>query len=1056
MTWLVSTSLRLRVVVLALAVVLMVYGFRTLEHAPLDVFPEFGQPLVEVQTEAPGLSTEEVESLVTMPLENALNGIPFLQTLRSKSVLGLSQVVMLFEPGTDLIRSRQLVQERLAVEASRLPAVARPPVMLSPLSKTSRVLKIGVSSPKLTQMELTELARWTIRPRLMSVKGVANVAIWGQRDRQFQVLVDPERLRAHSLSLAAVERAAADAVVQAGGGFVDTPNQRLAVRQLTGVLGDDDLAAAVVDFRNGAPLRLGDVADVVEGYPAPIGDAVINDGPGLLLIVEKQPWGNTLDVTHKIKEALDALAPGLTGVDIDPAIFRPATFIERSLHNLTQAMLIGCLLVIVILVAFLFDWRTSLISLTAIPLSLVAAAVAMTWAGSTLNTMVIAGLVIALGEVVDDAIIDVENILRRLKLNSLSEHPRPAYQVVLDASLEVRSAVVYASLIVTLVFVPVLFLEGLSGSFFRPLAMAYILAILASLLTALTVTPAMSLLLLPGAPARRREAPLTRWLKSVYERLLPPFLVRPWTAVALLAVMFVATVAAWFRMGREFLPNFKETDFLMHWVEKEGTSLEAMTRLTIRVSKELRQVEGVRNFGSHIGRAEVADEVVGPNFTELWISVDPEKHDVEETMHRVQEVVEGYPGLYRDVLTYLRERIKEVLTGAKATIVVRIFGPDLDKLRDTAQQVYGVMSQVEGVATPHIEQQKLVPQIQVRLRPDAAARFGLTAGQVRHAMQTLVRGTTVGEVYYGQRSVPVMVWGVPQVRTDLASLRRLPIDLPRGSGGGAGPASPAGPVPSAGVLASPVSAPPATSAANGYVMLGDVADVEIVPAPNEIQHENGSRRIDVTCNVQGRDLGSVAHEIEERVKVLSFPRGYHPEFIGEFAAREESQRRLVLLGAMSLAGILLLLYVDFSNWRLTLLVFLTVPFALVGGVAGAWLDTGVISLGSLVGFVTVLGIAARNGIMLVSHYRHLEEVEGEPFGLALVLRGSAERLAPILMTVLSTGLALVPLIVRGNLPGHEIEYPMAVVILGGLVTSTLLNLFLLPPLYVAWGRPGER
>lgn len=1030
----------------------MVYGLRRLENAPLDVFPEFAPPKVEIQTEAPGLSTEEVENLVTMPLENALNGIPFLDKLRSKSVLGLSSITLLFQPGSDLIRSRQLVQERLAVEAARLPAVARPPVMLSPLSSTSRVMKIGVSSAKLSQMELTELARWTIRPRLMAVPGVANVAIWGQRDRQFQVLVDPERLRAHTVSLGAVERAAADAVIQAGGGFVDTPNQRLAVRQLTGVLTANDLAAAVVDFRNGAPLRLGDVAQIVEGFPAPIGDAVINDGPGLLLIVEKQPWGNTLEVTHKVEKALDALAPGMTDVDIDRAIFRPATFIERSLDNLSHAMLIGCLLVIVILVAFLFDWRTSLISLTAIPLSLVSAAVVLALCGATLNVMVIAGLVIALGEVVDDAIIDVENILRRLKLNRQSDEPRPVFQVVLDASLEVRSAVVYASLIVTLVFVPVLFLEGLSGSFFRPLGMSYILAILASLLTALTVTPAMSLMLLPGAPSKRREAPLARWLKSVYIKLLPPLVGRPKTALAVLIVMFAATSVAALRLGQEFLPNFKETDFLMHWVEKPGTSLEAMTRLTIRVSKELREVPGVKNFGSHIGRAEVADEVVGPNFTELWISVDPD-YGVEETMSRVQEVVEGYPGLYRDVLTYLKERIKEVLTGAKATIVVRIFGPELDTLRSTAQKVYEAMADVEGVATPHIEQQQLVPQIQVRLRPDAAARFGLTAGQVRHAVQTFVRGTVVGEVYYGQKSIPVMVWGVPKVRADLAALRRLPIDLPRG---GAAPPAPSQPVATGRVMASPVAAPsaapPASTASSGYVVLGDVADVEIVPAPNEILREAASRRIDVTCNVQGRDLGSVAREIEERVKGLQFERGYHPEFIGEYAARQEASRRLLLLAAMSLVGILLLLYVDFASWRLTFLVFLTIPFALVGGVVGAWLDTGVLSLGSLVGFVTVLGIAARNGIMLVSHYRHLEEVEGEPFGLPLVLRGSAERLAPILMTALATGLALVPLIVRGNLPGHEIEYPMAVVILGGLVTSTLLNLFLLPPLYAAWGR----
>ena len=1017
MTWLVSTSLKLRVIVLALSIVLIVFGVQTLKTAPLDVFPEFALPLVEIQTEAPGLSTEEVESLITMPLENALNGTPWLKTLRSKSVLGLSSVVMIFQSGTDLIRARQLVQERLAAEAGRLPAVAHPPVMLSPLSSTSRLMKIGVSSDTLSQMEMTVLAKWTIRPRLMAISGVANVAIWGQRDRQFQVLVDPDRLRAHGVTLDAVQRAVADAVTLNGGGFVDTPNQRLALRQITGVRTAADLAEAIVDFRSGAPIRLRDVTEIVEAFPAPIGDAVINDGPGLLLIVEKYPWGNTLEVTHKVEAALEALRPGLKGLDIDPTIFRPATFIERSLGNLTHAMLIGCLLVVMILVAFLFDWRTSLISLTAIPLSLVAAALVLYYSGATLNTMVIAGLVIALGEVVDDAIIDVENILRRLTLNRALDQPLPAYEVVLHASLEVRSAVVYASLIVTLVFVPVLFLDGLAGSFFRPLAVTYILAIMASLLVALTVTPALSLMLLPNAIERRHDAPLTRLLKRMYGAVLPLFMNRPKSALAVIVLMFGLTGYAVTTLGEEFLPNFKETDFLMHWVEKPGTSLEAMTRITQRASRELRAIPGVRNFGSHIGRAEVADEVVGPNFTELWISVDPNV-PLEETTAKIQEVVNGYPGLYRDLLTYLKERIKEVLTGAGATIVVRVYGPDMDVLRAKAQEIYKEVTSVEGVLTPKVEPQVLVPQLQVRLRPEAAARFGLTAGQIRRAVATLVKGTKVGEIYEDQKSYDVVVWGVPQLRTDLAALRRLSIDLPLG----------------------------------GTVPLGDVADIETVPAPNEIKRESASRRIDITCNVKGRDLGSVAREIEAKVKKLDFDSGYHPEFLGEYAARAESQQRLFALAALSLIGILLLLHMDFQSWRLTLLVAFTIPFALVGGVVGTMLDNGVLSLGSLVGFVTVLGIAARNGIMLVSHYRHLEEVEGEAFGPELVRRGSEERLAPILMTALSTGLALVPLVIGGNLPGHEIEYPMAVVIIGGLVTSTLLNLFLLPPIYLAFGR----
>ncbi|HZW30290.1 MAG TPA: efflux RND transporter permease subunit [Isosphaeraceae bacterium] len=1027
MNWIVSTSLRLRVMVLALAVVLMIVGIQKARHAPLDVFPEFAPPLIEIQTEAPGLSTEEVESLISVPLENALNGTIGLKTIRSKSVLGLSSVVLILKEGTDLMSARQVVQERLAVEASRLPTVAMKPVILSPLSSTSRLLKIGVSSKTLSQMDLTLLAKWTIRPRLMAIPGVANVAIWGQRDKQYQVLVDPERLRLNGVTVDTIVKAVTDASAYAGGGFEDMPNQRIAVRLIPAIEEPEELAKITVAFRNGAPLRLGDVAEVKIGFPPPIGDAVINDGEGLLLIVEKQPTGNTLQVTHEVEQAIEALKPGLKGVDIDPTIFRPAGFIERSLENLKEAMLVGCALVIIILVTFLFDWRTAAISLTAIPLSLVAATLVLTAMGATLNTMVIAGLVIAMGEVVDDAIIDVENIVRRLRLNRASPRPRSAFRVVLDASLEVRSAVVYASLIVILVFVPVFFLEGLSGSFFRPLALAYVLAIVASLLVALTVTPALSLLLLTGASERRRESPLVRILKGIYRAILPPLARRPGWAMLLLIVAFIATGWGVYGLGEEFLPDFQENDFLMHWLEKPGSSLEAMRRITVNVSKELRSVPGVRNFGSHIGRAEVADEVVGPNFTELWISVDP-KADLPGTKKKVEEVVTGYPGLYKDVQTYLKERIKEVLTGAGATVVVRLFGPDMDVLRAKAQEVAKVMEPIPGVSDLKVDPQLLVPQLDVRLRPEASARLGLTAGDVRRAVTTLVKGQKVGELYRDQKILDVFVWGTENVRDDVSKLSTLPIETPLTAAGPGGT----------------------------HVPLSDVAELVLVPAANEIKREGASRKIDVTCNVSGRDLGSVAREVQERVLKLDFPREYHPEFLGEYAAREESRRRLMALAGLSLLGILLIIHADFRSLRLTALVALTLPFALIGGVVGAILGGGVLSLGSLVGFVTVLGIAARNGIMLVSHYRHLELQEGEPFGLNLVIRGSEERLAPILMTALATGLALVPLAWAGNKPGHEIEHPMAIVILGGLVTSTVLNLGLMPALYLAFGRAGGR
>ncbi|WP_435011495.1 efflux RND transporter permease subunit [Tundrisphaera lichenicola] len=1018
MNWLVATSLRLRVLVLAASIVLMIYGVRAAQNAPLDVFPEFAPPLVEVQTEAPGLSTEEVESLVSVPLEGALNGTTGLKTLRSKSVLGLSSVVLIFQEGTDLMVARQLVSERLTIAASRLPAVVRAPVILSPLSSLSRVMKIGVTSKTLGQMDLSELAKWTIRPRLMSIPGVANVAIWGQRDRQFQVLIDPERIRSAGVTLDQVNKAVTDAVMVAGGGFVDTPNQRIAVRHRSAIETPSDLRNTVVAFRNGAPLRLGELAEVRIGSPPPIGDAIIDDVPGLLLIVEKQPQGNTLDVTRNVEKALEGLDLGKKGVKVDPTIFRPATFIERSIENLGHAMLVGCGLVIVILVVFLYDWRTALISLTAIPLSLVAAGVVLRLMGTTINTMVLAGLVIAMGEVVDDAIIDVENIVRRLRQNRAEGGRRSAFDVVLAASLEVRSAVVYATLIVILVFIPVLFLEGLTGTFFRPLAMAYILAILASLLVALTVTPALSLMLLPGAVDRHRASPLVRGLQALYRGILPSLVHRPFAAVLVLLASFAASGWALLGLGEELLPNFKETDFLMHFVEKPGTSLEAMRRITADASKELRAIPGVNNFGSHIGRAEVADEVVGPNFTELWISID-EDAPYKETVGKIEDAINGYPGLTRDVLTYLRERIKEVLTGAGATIVVRLYGPDIAVLRSKAQEVYDAIHEVPGVANLKVEQQVLVPQLDVRLRPDAAARLGLTPGDVRRAATTLVKGQKLGELYDQQKIFDVFLWGVEGVRDDPNALRNLTVETPAGA----------------------------------HVRLGDVADVSMVPAPNVITHENASRKIDIQCNVaDGADLGEVARAIREKVTAVPMGREYFPDFLGEYATREASRQRLMVLAGLSLIGVLLIIQSDFKTLRLTALVFVTLPFALIGGVFGAVLGGGVLSLGSLVGFVTVLGIAARNGIMLVSHYRHLEEEEGQPFGAELVIRGSIERLAPILMTALATGLALVPLALGGDKPGQEIEHPMAVVILGGLVTSTVLNLFLMPSLYLAFGR----
>ncbi len=1029
MSWLIQTSLQFRLLVVVLAVVLVVVGVRTSDSVPLDVFPEFAPPLVEIQTEAPGISTEDVESLITVPIENAVNGIPFVQTVRSKSVLGLSSTRLIFEPGTDLLTARQLVQERLALAARTLPMVARPPVILPPLSSLSRCLKIGLWSDSQSQMEMTVLTKWTIRPRLMAVAGVANVAVWGEKDPQLQVIVDPDRLRANNVTLDTVLQTVRDATAVGAGGFVDTANQRLALRHVPAVYSPEQLGEIVIAFRPtttttnlgstraaapGTPLRIKDVAEILYDYAPPIGNAIINSRPGLLLIVEKQPWANTLDITRNVEKAMEELRPAMGPVQFDTTVFRPATFIERALANLSHSMLIGCVLVVIVLLLFLFDWRCAVISATAIPLSLLTAVMVLYYRGGTVNTMVLAGLVIALGEVVDDAIIDVENIMRRLRLNATLEKPRGAFQVVLDASLEVRSAVVYATVIVVLAFLPVFFLTGLAGSFFRPLASAYILAILASLAVALTVTPAMSLMLLPVSASKRSgDGPLVRALKMIYRRVLGLAVRFRVATLCLTLLIFGSIVALIPQLGEQLMPKFRETDFLMHWVEKPGIGIDAMDRITLRASEELMALPGVRNFGSHIGRATVADEVVGPNFTELWISID-DNQDYDQTVANVQTVVDGYPGLYRDLLTYLSERIKEVLTGTSASIVVRVFGPDLDQLRATAADVAAVIGPIEGVTTLKVEPQVLVPQISIKLRPEAASQFGLTPGALMRSVSTLVNGLQVGEIYRDQAIFAVVVRGNERLYGDLNSLSELMIDTPTGA----------------------------------QVPLRGVADLAIVPAPNEIKREGASRRLDVTCNVSGRDLAAVATDIEAAVlKDVAFKSGYHPEFLGEYAEAKASRQRLLLLSIGSIFAIAIILYIDFNSWRLVLLILLALPLALLSGVLGVFAGGGIISLGSLVGFVTVLGIAARNAIMLISHYRQLRNEEPGISQHELILRGAEERLAPILMTALTTGLALVPLVVTGELPGQEIEYPMALVILFGLVGATLVNLLVLPVLY---------
>jgi CzcA family heavy metal efflux pump len=1036
MGWTVATSLRFRYLVAALGALLMAVGLVVLPSSRLDVFPEFAPPRVIVQTICLGLSTADVEELVTVPLEQGLNGVEGLDILRSKSSPMLSSIELIFDRGVDLLEARQLVQERMTAVSANLPTWAAPPVMLAPASATSRAVKVGMSSDDQSLIQMSMTAYWAVRARLLQVPGVANVTLWGERLQMLTVQVRPDDMARHNVSLNQVMETTGEAVdsglllhdegsIIGPSGIVETPNQRVNVRNVLPIITPADLAQVPIETAapgqdqvgTGPVVRLDDVATVAEDHQPLLGDGAVNDGLGLMLIVEKLPWADTVELTRGVEEVIKSLEPSLPSINFDATLFQQENFIQTAIDNLGNALILGFLLVVLILALFLFEWRVALISLLTIPLSITATLLVLYTQDQTINTMTLAGLVIALGALVDDAIIDVENIVRRLRQHRLSGSGASTAKVILDASLEVRSPIVYATLIIVAASIPVFLLTGLTGAFFQPLAAAYTLAILASLVVALTVTPALTLIMLRNAPIERRESPVVRRLQRGYTGLLARVIRRPRPVYAGTALLLVLAIAVLPTLGQALLPHFKERDFLMHWVAQPGTSSAEMQRITLAASRELMAIPGVRNFSAHLGQAFQGDEPYGINFGENWISVDPNV-DYDETVAAIDAVVADYPGLFRDRKTYLDERTKEVVAGGSEPIVVRLFGNDLEVLAEQAQEVEDILGGIEGVVNEHIDLHTDIPQIDVEVDLERAAEYGLKPGDVRRAAAVLVAGEEVGDIFRGGRAYDVVVWSEPESRDSVPDIENLMIDTPSGD----------------------------------RVRLGDVASVELQPSPNSIDREDGSRHLDILADVEGLDIGTVGEEVQDQLEAHDFPRGYHVELLGEFEEQQAAQSRLLVTGVVALAIIFLLLQVSLGNSRLALLAFVTLPLALIGGVLVAFATGGVLSIGSIVGFFTVFGIAARNGILLINHAQHLEREEGEPFGVDLVIRAAKERLAPILMTSLATGLALVPLAAFGERPGQEIEHPLALVILGGLFTSTLLSLFVIPPLYLRFGK----
>ncbi len=1035
MRWIIATSLNFRYLIIGFAGVLLFFGTQAVGHQKIDVFPEFAPVSVEVQTSCLGLSPTEVEALTTVPLEAALQGVPGVYDVRSDSEPQLSVVFLYFRAGTDELHARQLVQERLQTTAPSLPTWCDPPQMYPIVSATSRVMQIGLTSATLSPLDLSTMANWTIRPRLMAVPGVANVAIWGDQPKQIMIEISPAEMAAHHTSLDDVMSTAADAVdtgelsyttgsAVGSLGFLETPAERLYLRNIQPIMTPAQVAAVPIARQGNGFLRIGQVASVGWGYPPAIGDAVIDGGPGEMLVIEKFPGANTLDVTSGVLSALRELEPGLRGIRVDTQIFRQATFIEQAIGNLGESVVIGCILVVFVLFAFLFQWRAALISMLAIPLSLAVAAIVFEENGATINTMILAGFAVAVGVVVDDAIVDMENIVRRLRAWRAAGQPVTPLHLLLAASLEVRVAIFYATLINIVAVIPVMLVGGLTGAFFEPLAVAYSLAVLASMAVALTVTPALGLVLLRPARIRRADPPLMRLLKRGYAAVLRPVASAPKIALTAAALAIVAGIVIYPRLGSDLFPSFKEPDFLMHFVTKPGTSVQEEDRQVTDVQHELQAVAGITHVGAHVGQALLGEEISGTNFAENWIAVS-RKANYAKTLAAVRAVAASHPGAFSDVQTYLHERIDEVLTnGTTEDIAVRVYGPGLAALANVAYQIARKLADIPGLVDVQPAPLEFIPEADVTVNVAAARRYGLSPGVVRRATAIMMASEPVAILRVDGAPINVSAWSTPSARANLATLRELPIDTPGG----------------------------------GQVPLGAVASIVIAPSPSVIYRENGQRQTEVDADVSGRSLGSVISSVQAALATVKLPHGYRLELLGEATERASAQNRLEEYGLAALALILLLLQAAFGRWRLSVLEFLTLPTALVGGVIAAWAFLGSITLGALVGFFTVLGIAARNGILLISHFRYLEEREGEPFGIGLVMRGASERLSPILMTALATALALVPLVLYGDRPGQEIEFPMAVVILGGLLTSTLLNLFVLPSLYLwigAFGRCGR-
>ena len=1012
----VKWSIAQRWIVVLASILVSLWGFRVLTQMPLDVFPSFAPPQVEIQTDAPGLAPEEIESLVTRPIESSINGIPGLESLRSASAVGISSIKAVFSPDTDIYRARQLVTERLQRAQGLLPQGISQPEILPINSPLGWAVKYAFVPETTDLMEVWRVVNWDVKNRLLAVPGVSNIFIYGGDERQYQVLVDPNKLKAYNVSLAEVTKAVQNANVNVPGGFLTTPDREMLVRGIGRIESIEGLRKSVIKATNGTPVLLDQVAEVKIGAALRRGDGLFRGKRAVILTISKQPDGDTPTVVKAIEAAMEEIKPALPKDVTFTKTFDQSLFIESSITNVEEALRDGVIIVSIVLILFLMNWRTVIISLSAIPLSLLLGLIVLNFTGQGINTMTLGGLVVAIGSVVDDAIVDMENVYRRLRENQVSPDPKPPLQVVFDGSVEVRVSVLFSTVIIAVVFAPIFALSGVEGRIFTPMGIAYLLSIVASTLVALTLTPALCAILLANRRLSNSETWLEHKVREVYRPALSFAIRRPKVILSAALAGFVASLIILPGLGKVFLPEFQDRSLINEMTLYPGASLDATNRSALAVMDALKDDKRFDAIQFRDGFAQGDPEVAGVNFGELDVQISEEgSRDREKTVETLRKELEKLPGVASNIGGFISHRIDDVLSGVRSAIAIKIYGSELEQLRTIGQQVQSAMNGIPGIVDLQLEPQVPVKQVQIQFDRDAAARYGLSVGELAETIETALNGRTVSQVLEKQQTFNLVVWLQDQSRNNLDVLNNLLVDTPNGQ----------------------------------KIPLGQVAKVEYGTGPSTINRENVSRLIVVSANVSGRDLGSVIKEVRDRVGQVQLPGGYYVQFSGQFQAQEQATQTLLISGAAAFVVISVLIYFAVHSIPATIMIMVNLPLALIGGVISVAIGGGILSVASMVGFITLFGVATRNGLLLVDNYNH-RIAAGMPL-MEVIVEGSSERLVAILLTALSSALGMVPLVWGGG-AGKEILQPLAIVVLGGLFTSTALTLLVLPALYSQFRR----